>query len=37
MLINDNIFENINWNLTIEKTRKPWNYILKHGMPMKKI
>ena len=35
MLFNENIFQNINWNLTIEKTQKPWNYTLKHGMSMK--
>ena len=35
MLLNENIFKNSNWNLTIEKTQKPWNYTLKHGMSMK--
>ena len=32
---NVDIFENINWNNTIEKTQKPWNYTLKFGMSMK--
>ena len=35
MLFNDDIFEIIYLNLTIEKTQKPWNYTLKHGMSMK--
>ena len=34
MLLNESIFENINWNHTIEKTQKPWNYTLKLGMSM---
>ena len=24
----DNTFKTINWNLTIEKTQKPWNFTL---------
>ena len=35
MLSNDNIFKNIKWNVTIEKTQKLWNYALKLGISMK--
>ena len=35
VLSNDDIFENINLKYTIEKTQKPWNCTLEHGMSMK--